>query len=99
MSVNLRILSNVYDEVTEAFLYYDSLSHRSADKFLESIDFIYDTITQFPLMYQVMFDNVHRAPLTKFPYAVFYKYYPQEVVVFAVRNTKQDPQKLPRKEN
>jgi len=97
MSVSLRILSSVYEEVTSAFVYYENLSSGLGDRFLENIDTMYQYIVDFPLMYSINFDDVHRTVLTEFPYAIFYTYEREEVTIHAIRHTKQDPRNLPKR--
>jgi plasmid stabilization system protein ParE len=97
MSVRLRILSSVYEEVTDAFVYYENESPGLGDRFLENIDMMYEYISDYPLMYQINFDDVHRAVLTDFPYAIFFTYDSQEVTIHAIRHTKQDPRNLPKR--
>jgi plasmid stabilization system protein ParE len=97
MSVRLRILDSVYEDIADVLRYYDSESQSAGDRFLENIDSIYENISDFPLMYPVRYDDVHLAVLTKFPYAVHYTYDHLEATVFAIRNTKQDPRNLPKR--
>ena len=97
MNVRLRILSSVYEEVADAFLYYESQSPGLGDRFLQNIDSMYKYISDFPLMYSVNFDDVHRAVLTEFPHAIFYTYGDEEVTILAIRHNKQDPRNLPKR--
>ena len=98
MSVRLRILDSVYEDIDNALQYYDIQSRNAGDKLLDNIDSIYENISDFPLMYPIRYDDVHLAVLTKFPYAVHYTYDHVEATIFAIRNTKQDPRNLPKRD-
>jgi plasmid stabilization system protein ParE len=46
---------------------------------------------QNPLGYQVLFREVRRALLRRFPYAVFFKNHEEVVIVIAVLHMRRDP--------
>ncbi|NJL41758.1 MAG: type II toxin-antitoxin system RelE/ParE family toxin [Leptolyngbyaceae cyanobacterium SM1_4_3] len=48
-------------------------------------------IQLLPEAYEVVFENVRRAVVRKFPYLILYKVEPNRVVVLAVFHSKRDP--------
>jgi len=55
-----------------------------------------DAIERFPEMFVVVHGDVRRAVVAKFPYAVFYRVEPRQIVVLAVLHTARDPRVWPR---
>ena len=53
---------------------------------------ILENIESFPKAYKIIFEDVRRAVVHKFPYLVLYIIEPSQVVVMAVFHSKRDPQ-------
>jgi toxin ParE1/3/4 len=88
MIVKFRILSTAQEESTETFLYYESEREGLGEIFLKSLDVVFQNIRVLPLMYPVIFDDIHRALVPKFPYAVYYSFENDEATILALHNTK-----------
>jgi len=59
--------------------------------FLTQVQAVLDRISATPELYAQVFQDVRRAVVQRFPYAVFYKIEPQQVVVLAVFHSRRDP--------
>jgi plasmid stabilization system protein ParE len=94
VSTPVRVLSSVYEDISGAYLYYENERQGLGERLLEIIDSVFENIADFPQIYPIMFDNVHRALLPKYPYAVYYTFESDQAIVVAIRNTKQDPENL-----
>ena len=59
------------------------------------VDTSFDAIEQFPEMFARVHGEVRRAMVSRFPYAVFYRIEPKQVVVLTVLHTARDPRLWP----
>jgi plasmid stabilization system protein ParE len=50
-----------------------------------------------PLRYPVVYEDVRRALVRRYPYAIFYVVEPARVVVMAVLHQRRDPARWPRR--
>jgi len=60
-------------------------------RFRDALDATIERIRQNPLGYQVLFRELRRALLRRFPYAVFFRLQDDVIVVVAVLHTRRDP--------
>ena len=59
--------------------------------FVAQVQEVLDRISATPELYARMFQDVRRAVVRRFPYSVFYKVEPRQVVVLAVFHSRRDP--------
>lgn len=78
-------------DVLEAHRWYRERSPRLGNRFRDALDATIERIRQNPLGYQVLFRELRRALLRRFPYAVFFRCQDDVVVVVAVLHTRRDP--------
>jgi plasmid stabilization system protein ParE len=77
--------------VLDAHRWYRERSPRLGDRFRDALDATIARMRQNPLGYQVLFREVRRALLRRFPYAVFFKNHEEVVIVIAVLHMRRDP--------
>jgi plasmid stabilization system protein ParE len=78
-------------DVLDAHRWYRERSPRLGDRFRDALDATIARMRQNPLGYQVLFREVRRALLRRFPYAVFFKNHEEVVIVIAVLHMRRDP--------
>jgi plasmid stabilization system protein ParE len=91
MSLPLVFHPNVQPEIDEAYLWYEQQRTGRGDDFLSAIEMVFDRIGKFPEMHQMVFQDVRRGLVSRFPYGVFYRIHPDRVEVVAVYHTSRDP--------
>jgi plasmid stabilization system protein ParE len=100
MTFGLVIEPEVKDEIREIAIWYDWESEARRDSFLSSLDTVLERLQQNPYQYQVIYGEVRRALLARFPYSVIYVVRGNEVVVAACLHDRRDPKqwqkRLPR---
>jgi len=83
-------------DLASAYGWYESQRTGLGEQFLAAVNASFDLIAQFPEMFAAVHGDVRRAVVSRFPYAVFYRVEPRQVVVLAVLHTARDPGRWPR---
>jgi mRNA-degrading endonuclease RelE of RelBE toxin-antitoxin system len=81
-------------DVFDARQWYESRRMGLGDELLNEIDEYVKVLEQEPQIYQIRKHNWRYCPLKRFPYVIVFEIEEQKVVVFAVFNTYQHPNRL-----
>ncbi len=73
MNYVLVFRPEVREELDEAYSWYENQQAGLGDEFLDCVDEILNRICQLPESYAVVYNDVRRAVLQRFPDAVFYR--------------------------
>lgn len=95
MTYKLILKSRAHKDLAEAIEYYQSKREGLDKKFLKCVDNFFDRITKNPLHYSLKSSHFREAYIQKFPYVIIYEVINNEIVVFSVFNTHQNPTKKP----
>jgi plasmid stabilization system protein ParE len=90
MSLPIVFRLEAQTEFDEAIDWYE----QQAELGLEFLDCVADTLTRIQTMpesCEMVFEDVRRAVVQRFPYSVFYQVERQQIVVLAVFHSKRDP--------
>lgn len=91
--MQIRFQPEAEAELAEARLWY-SLQREGLDAALmQRIDQTLRAIVAAPRSYPIVYRNLRRAVLRKFPFAIFYESNESEIIVFAVYHSKRDPER------
>ncbi len=78
-----------------AFSWYEKQRKGLGHEFLNCIEICLNNILSFPEMYETCYSRFRRCVVPKFPFSIFYTIETYQIVVHAVFNNRQDPQKRP----
>jgi plasmid stabilization system protein ParE len=78
-------------EFDEAFDYYEAQKAGLGVDFADRVQEVFDRIAANPHLHAVVFADVRKAVVARFPYCVFYRAEPTRVQVIAVFHTRRDP--------
>ena len=78
-------------EFDEAFDWYDGKRPGLGPEFLAEVQNVFDRIAANPLMHQVVFADIRKGVVRRFPYCVFYRPQQDRVEVIAVFHSSRDP--------
>jgi len=78
-------------DVAEAKAWYDNQRRGLGDDFVDCVRDVFRRIGQTPEMHQVIFKDVRRSLVQRFPYAVYYKVFSTKITVIAVMHTHSHP--------
>ncbi len=77
-------------DVEEAFSWYEQQRPGLGKEFLEAVDAALREIAGHPLRQTVIFRDIRRLLLKRFPYAVFYRAYSSAIAVVACMHGRRD---------
>lgn len=78
-------------DVQEAWVWYEEKQSGLGDDFILSIEAVVTEITRNPLLFERKFNDLHIAPLRRFPYKLIYVVEESEIIVIAVFHTSKNP--------
>ncbi|MFZ2631274.1 MAG: type II toxin-antitoxin system RelE/ParE family toxin [Desulfosalsimonadaceae bacterium] len=93
--MELRYTDRALADLEIAFQWYETQRRRLGFEFLDCVEASIETIQQMPELYARHHENFRRALVRRFPFSVFYTIEDKEIVVHAIFDNRQDPEKLP----
>src|SRR5207253_2189401 len=91
MTYQIIVRPEAEHEIQEAFDWYEERSEGLGAEFLRAADACLSGVQRSPESYQVVHDEVHRALLRRFPYALFYLVREDTIIVLACFHVKRNP--------
>ncbi len=91
MSYVLVFRSEALEELDEAYNWYESQQPGLGDEFLEYVDEVLNRICQQPELYVVVYRDVRRVVLRRFPYVISYRIISSRIVITGVFQGRRDP--------
>jgi toxin ParE1/3/4 len=91
MSLPLVVRPTAQAEFEAAAAWYEERRPGLGDAFVTEVRRVLDTIADHPKRYPIADGDVREAPVSHFPYCVFYRVKPDRIVVIAVFHTSRDP--------
>ena len=91
MSLPLVLRDEAQAEFDEAFDYYEGQQAGLGVDFVARVQQVFDRILANPQLHGVVFADIRKAVVTRFPYCVFYRAEAARVEVIAVFHSKRDP--------
>ena len=90
MSLPVVLTPEAEAEFDEAADWYEENAGLGAE-FTAAVHAVFDRIGNFPLIHQVVFKNIRRAVVKKFPYIVYYRPESDRISVIAVFHGRRNP--------
>lgn len=78
-------------DALEAFAFYEERRAGLGERFREHVDLAISKIQDAPLTYPLVYRDVRRKLVERFPYAILYRIYPGIVAVVALMHGRQLP--------
>lgn len=78
-------------DVAEAYVWYERQRPDLGGEFREELSATLQRIAEGPEAFQIVHRNTRRAPMRKFPYSVFYRVYPESIIVVACMHGRRSP--------
>jgi len=92
MGSKLIIEPEAQEEIEEAIEWYESKQIGLGADFFNYLDGYFQTLTNGKALFEIKRKPVFRElPLKRFPYIIIYEEYRNQVIVYSVFNTSQDP--------
>ena len=97
MTRKLFIRPRAERDIQTIYAWYESQEPGLAKEFFNSLRMRLEAIRDFPESCQIIYRDVRRAVVSRFPYVVFYVVQPTRVIVLAVLDQSGNPAKWPRR--
>jgi plasmid stabilization system protein ParE len=81
-------------DIREARLWYRKISRDLGEAFLKSVDDAVSLSQRYPLAFRIVHRTFRRVLLQRFPYALFYQFGDDRIIVVAVLHQARDPEAL-----
>ena len=91
MNLPVVLRDEALAEFDEAFDYYEGQRPGLGVDFVARVQQVFDRIAANPHMHAIVFADIRKAVVTRFPYCVFYRLESARVEVIAVFHGKRDP--------
>jgi plasmid stabilization system protein ParE len=85
--LDLVFLDEARAEFDDAADWYDRQKPGLGDAFVNNVQDVFDRITVMPRVHPVVYKDVRRAVVKKFPYIIHYQVEPDRIVVISVFHT------------
>ncbi len=92
MAHDLIIRPEAEAELAEAFNWYEDQVSGLGPDYLHAVEASLYGIARNPESYPVVYRNVHRCLIRRFPYAIFYLVKPERIVVLSVFHVRRNPE-------
>ncbi|GAB4278967.1 MAG: type II toxin-antitoxin system RelE/ParE family toxin [Coriobacteriia bacterium] len=86
-----RFISAAFADLREAFDWYESQREGLGADFLDAIDSAIANALKNPAAYPLVYRDVRRILVRRFPYGVYYRVLDEEILVIAVMHAAQHP--------
>jgi len=80
-------------DLDDTFLWYEAQRPGLGHEFVAAVRAAFGSILSNPKLYGIVHRNTRRALLRRFPYGVFYRIYPDTIVVVACMHGRRDPKR------
>jgi len=80
-------------DIEDAFVWYEEQRSGLGSEFLKAVDDALIAIQRAPQLHSVIHRNARRALLRRFPYGVYYRIYPDLIVVVACMHGRRNPRR------
>jgi len=93
--MKLYYTSRAKFDLESAFFWYENQQRGLGMKFLDSIEKSTKLILDFPEMFRIIYLSFRRCVILNFPFSIFYTIEEDSIIIHAIFNNRQDPNKLP----
>ena len=97
MSLPVEFLSGADAELQETFNRFEDFREGFGVEFMTAVDAYLARIATFPEIAPRYFENIRRQVMHRFPYGIFYEPHPTRILVTAILDLRQNPQKIHRR--
>lgn len=97
MTRRFVLLPRAERDIQSTFEWYESQGPGLGEEFLVTLRERLETVRGFPEAFPVIYRDVRRAVVSRFPYVVFYVVRPTRVAVLAIVHQSRDPAIWPRR--
>jgi plasmid stabilization system protein ParE len=87
----LSIKEEAKADIKHATKWYGDIENKLALRLINELDYILKTILYNPKTYKKVYKNFRQAALHKFPFVLLYEQDSEEVIIYSLFHTRQNP--------
>jgi plasmid stabilization system protein ParE len=91
MKLPVAWLPEANAELQEARAWYDNIRPELSERFARAVEATIEVIAENPLQFPIVYRNLRRAGVRRFPYSIFFDPQNQQITVIACFHGKQNP--------
>ena len=80
-------------DIEDAFLWYETQRVGLGEEFREALRFALARVGENPQLHQIIHRSTRRVLLKRFPYGIYYKEFPEVIVIVACMHGRRDPKR------
>jgi plasmid stabilization system protein ParE len=80
-------------DIESAFAWYEAQEPGLGSQFREQLRLCFALVARQPSLYQIVHKDVRRMLLKRFPYGVYFKEFPEAIVIVACMHSSRNPQR------
>ena len=93
MPDKLVFLPEARQDIAEAYSWYEGQAPGLGMDFIRCLEVAILSIERHSRIYPVVHENYRRALVRRFPYAIFFEYNSDQIIIYSIFHCSQDPQK------
>ncbi len=91
MTLRLVLRPDAEEDMRGARRWYDEQHAGLGTEFLHCVEATFARIQRSPELFPVVDEDTRRAPVRRFPFAIYYEIEPDQIVTYAVWHYRRDP--------
>jgi len=95
MKYELEIKEEAVFDIKEAYLYYEGQRIGLGQRFLDTLETYLERVQKYPEHFQIKRKPYREAFIKDFPFLIIYEIDATKIIVYAIFNTWQNPNKKP----
>ncbi|MSQ73980.1 MAG: type II toxin-antitoxin system RelE/ParE family toxin [Betaproteobacteria bacterium] len=80
-------------DIEDAFHWYEEQRAGLGDAFREAMKAAFNVIAKDPLLFRVLHRDTRRYLVRRFPYAIYYRVFPDSIVIVACMHCRRNPKR------
>lgn len=91
MSLPLVFQEGVREDLDSVYRWYENQGRGLGEGFLAAVEVVLERIERNPDLQAMIFQDVRRSRLKRFPHAIYYRVEPERIMVIAVHHPSREP--------
>lgn len=92
MAKAITLTPEAQEDSYQAYAWYESRRIGLGREFITAVDACLQSISRNPQLYQTIYKNFHRAVVRRFPFSIIYEETDSTVIIYAIFDSRQDPE-------
>ena len=91
MEYQLKFTDDAKQDIKQASIWYNKKRKNLGKEFLNNVELILLNLQQNPNQFVIIYKNVRKVSVNRFPYTILYVIRSKKIIIFAVFHTSRNP--------